>query len=147
MTLSRIGAVGAAITALALAGCGGGKDSAHKAFASQLDAICKEDNGKLAKLTIPQKASDIPAYVAGAIPIVQDESTRVAALSAPADQKANVTQAQSLLAQQVSVARQMSGLAASGDTAGIQRLISQNSGLHTNLTKLAKKMGSKECAK
>jgi hypothetical protein len=147
MKLSRIGAAGAAISVLALAGCGGGKDSAHKAFASQLDAICKQDNAKLAKLTIPQKASDIPAYVSAAIPIVQDESTRLGQLKAPADQQANVQQAQGILAKQVSVARQMSGLAASGDNAGIQRLINQNSGLHTQAQKLAKKMGSKECAK
>jgi hypothetical protein len=147
MTLSRFGAVGVAIIALAVAGCGGGKDSAHKAFASQLDAICKDENAKLGKLKVPQKASDIPAYVSGAVPIVQNESTRVGALSAPADQKANVTQAESLLGKQVSVAQQMSGLAASGDTAGIQKLINQNSGLHQSLQQLAKKMGSKECAK
>jgi hypothetical protein len=147
MTLSRIGAAGAAIFVLALAGCGGGKDSAHKAFAKQLDAICKDDNAKLAKLKIPAKASDIPAYVSAAVPIVQDEATRLGQLKAPSDQKANVTAAKGILAKQVSVAQRMAGLAASGDTAGIQKLINQNSNLHSDGQKLAKKMGSKECAK
>jgi len=40
--------------------CGGGKDSKHKAFANSLNAICKDENAKLAKLKTPAVASQIP---------------------------------------------------------------------------------------
>jgi hypothetical protein len=147
MTTIRLGATGAAVVALALAGCGGGKDSAHKAFANSLNTICKEDNAKLAKIKSPGTATQIPAYVQAAIPIIQDEATRLAKVSTPADQKANLTAATGILAQQITAAQQMSAAAASGDTAKVQSIIKQNSGLHGQGQKLAKKIGASECAK
>ena len=44
-------------------------------------------------------------------------------------------------------AQQMSAAAASGDTAKVQTIIKQNSGLHGQGQKLAKKIGASECAK
>jgi hypothetical protein len=147
VTPIRLGAAGAAIVALALAGCGGGKDSTHKAFANSLNAICKEDNAKLAKIKSPATATQIPAYVSAAIPIIQDEATRLAKIIPPTDQKANLTAATTVLAQQIAAAQQMSAAAASGDTAKVQAIIKQNSGLHGQGQKLAKKIGASECAK
>jgi hypothetical protein len=147
MTPIRLSAAGAAIVVLALAGCGGGKDSKHKAFASSLNAICKDDNAKLAKIKSPSTATQIPAYVQAAILIIQDEATRLAKISPPSDQAANLTAAKSILAKQITAAQQMSAAAASGDTAKVQAIIKQNSGLHDQGQKLAKKIGASECAK
>jgi len=148
MTTLRLGATGAAVVVLALAGCGGGgKDSAHKAFTKSLNAICKDDNAKLAKIKGPSTATQIPAYVQAAIPIIQDEAARLAKVSTPSDQKANLTAAAGVLARQIAAAQQMSAAAASGDTARVQSIIKQNSGLHGQGQRLAKAIGASECAK
>jgi len=84
--------------------------------------------------------------VSAAIPIVQDEITRISAVSAPSDQVANVAKAKAVLAKQVTVAAAVS-LAASGDTARIRATIKTNGTLHSDGQKVAKKMGASECAK
>ncbi|MCW3063381.1 MAG: hypothetical protein JWN32_553 [Solirubrobacterales bacterium] len=147
MTPSRLGAAGAAIVVLALAGCGGGKDSTHKAFADSLNTICKQENVKLAKVKAPSTTAGIPAYVGAAVPIIQDEIAQLQKVSTPADQKTNLTGATTYLTQQVTAAQQMSAAAASGDSAKVKSIIHQNSLLHGNAQKLAKKMGASDCAK
>jgi hypothetical protein len=147
MTPSRLGAAGAAIVLLALAGCGGGKDAKHKDFANALNAICKEENAKMAKVKAPSTTAAIPAFVSTAVPIIQDEITRLSAVPAPSDQKANLTGATAVLTQQITYAQQMSAAAASGDSAKVKSVIHQNGLLHKKGQKLAQKTGASECAK
>jgi hypothetical protein len=138
---------GVAAAVLVLAGCGSAKKDPHKAFVRRLDAICKSDNARLATIPPAHTPSDVPDYVAKAVPIVQDESRRLASLPVPADQRENVAAAQRLLARQIAIARQAARLAAKGNTRATKRVADQIDDLHSAAQQLAKQMGSRECAK
>jgi hypothetical protein len=135
-----------AIVLVALAGCGGGKDAQHKAFASSLNAICRDDDAKLRRLTEPTTAAEIPPYVNGAIAVIQDEARRIGRLKAPSDQKANVTGALAVLSDQVDAARAMAAAGSSGDTAAIDAINKRINSLHSKGQALTETMGAKDCS-
>jgi hypothetical protein len=115
-----------AIVLVALAGCGGGKDAQHKAFASSLNAICRDVNG--------------------AIAVIEDEARRIGRLKVPSDQKANVTGALAVLRDQVDAARAMAAAGSSGDTAAIDAINKRINSLHSKGQALTEKMGAKDCS-
>jgi hypothetical protein len=137
----------AAIAVLVLAGCGGGKDPAHEAFSESLNAICRDDDAKLAQIAEPTTAAEIPTYVNSAIRVIRDESRRIARLDPPADQKANVRTALSILDQQVAAAQEMSSAGVTGDTAQINQINKSINRLHSQGQAIARKLGAKDCAR
>jgi hypothetical protein len=137
----------AAVAILVLAGCGGGKDPADKAFADQLNSICLDSEAKLAKLVEPTSAAEIAPYANGAIRVIRAEASRIAKLDAPSDQKANLHTALSILDQQVAAAQDMARAGVAGDTAQINEINKAISRLHGQGQAIARKLGAKDCAR
>jgi hypothetical protein len=137
----------AAIAILVLAGCGGGKDPADKAFADHLNSICLAGETKLAKLVEPTAAAEIAPYANGAIRVIRSEAAQMAKLDAPSDQKANLQAALSILEQQVAAAQDMARAGVVGDTAQINEINKTIDRLHGQGQAIARKLGAKECTR
>jgi hypothetical protein len=137
----------AAIAILVLAGCGGGKDPADKAFADHLNSICLAGETKLAKLVEPTAAAEIAPYANGAIRVIRSEAAQMAKLDAPSDQKANLEAALSILDQQVAAAQDMARAGVIGDTARINEINKTIDRLHSQGQAIARKLGANECTR
>jgi hypothetical protein len=137
----------AAIAVLVLAGCGGGKDPADKAFADQLNSICLAGEARLAKLVEPTTAAEIAPYATGAIRVIRSERAQIAKLDAPGDKKASVRTALSILDQQVAAAQSMAQAGVTGDTVQINEINKAINRLHGQGQAIARKLGAKDCAR
>jgi hypothetical protein len=137
----------AAIAVLVLAGCGGGKDPADKAFADQLNSICLAAEARLAKLVEPTTAAEIAPYATGAIRVIRSERAQIAKLDAPGDKKASVRTALSILDQQVAAAQSMAQAGVTGDTVQINEINKAINRLHGQGQAIARKLGAKDCAR
>jgi len=139
--------VAAGLAILVLAGCGGGKDPADKAFADHLNEICIAGETRLAKLVEPTSAADIAPYANAAIRVIRSEASRMAKLDAPSDQKANLRTALTILDQQVAAAQDMARAGVIGDTAQINEINKTIDRLHSQGQAIARKLGAKDCAR
>jgi hypothetical protein len=130
-----------------LAGCGGGKDTEHAAFADSLNAICRAGNARLLRLRQPTTPAEIPGFAHDAVAIIAGESRALRRLRAPADQRANLRAALDVLRRQAAAADELATAGAGGDTTRIEAINKQNAALHRQGQKLARKMGAKDCAR
>lgn len=69
-------------------GCGGGDDApSKKEFASDLDAICRETNSKVAKLKAPQTLKELPRFTRDSRKVVDESLDKAEALELPKEDR------------------------------------------------------------
>lgn len=144
----------AAIAVLALvAGCGGGGDSnkklSYSGFGKAADKVCKSQNSKIdpisQKLT-GKAATDGPVYDE-LVPKLEDARDEFAALKPPAALKSDFDQVNTLIGQQVDLAKQAQTAAKGGDQAGYEQVIAQLRPLSAQTKEAESKLGAAECVK
>ena len=91
--MSRFASLAAiALICIAVAGCGGssGPSSQEKQFVAQANAICAQELAVLNKTPEPTSPTQAVGFLPKAIAIIQRQSLRLEALSAPASKRAEL---------------------------------------------------------
>ena len=153
MTKFRLAAV-AAISALAITGCGGGDDSSNKtlsysATGDEMNKICNEFNPQIksigAKLT-GDPAKDAPVWDE-LIAKVQEGTDKFKALDVPGELKSDFDKFNSINDQQIEAAKQAQAAAKAGDKAAYVQVVKgfQKSNLDEQSDLEASKLGAADC--
>jgi len=141
--LARPASLLACLGAVGVAGCGGSSSS----FTSQADSICKSYNAKITALGQPSSASGIPGYLDQVTPLIQQGTTKLAALTPPSGKTTQFQQWIATLQQEVSITQRAQAAAHSGGINQAAAIIQQNSSLNSQGKTQAKGLGLTECAK
>ena len=145
----RILSVLAAGAALLIAGCGGSSSSSSStaSFAAQANAICAAEGAKI--VALPAPGNDLAsqgASLEAQLPIIQEELTKLKALTPPSGQEALWKSTLSDLDQSTALIPQVVAAAKAGDTAKVNALATQATPLTNSATAAAKKLGLTACA-
>jgi hypothetical protein len=155
VTKFRLAAV-AAISALVIAGCGGGDDSSdsnktlsYSAVGTEMNNICNEFNPQIK--SISQKLTGDPAKDAPVwdelIAKVQEGTDKFKALKPPSELQSDFDQFNSISDQQIELAKKAQAAAKSGDKAAYQTLVKsfEKSNLDEQSDLEASKLGAADC--
>jgi hypothetical protein len=154
VTKFRLAAV-AAVSALVIAGCGGGNDSSsnktlsYSAVGSEMNNICKQYNPEIksasAKLT-GDPANDGPVWDE-LVSKVQEGTAKFKALQVPSELKADFDQFNSINDQQIAAAQKAQSAAKAGDKAAYQQVLKDftKSDLSKQSDLEASKLGAADC--
>jgi hypothetical protein len=146
--MRRTAAALAALLALA-AGCGGasgGQRLSKDAYVAKADAICRDADAKRKQLTTPASIAEIPAYVAKALPILDDGLRRLHALRPPSDLEAGVRAWLSTGDETRNLLAELGKAAKQGDSAKVQALGAKGNTLTSDADSLARTIGLTDCA-
>ena len=160
-----IGCVAAA--SLAVAGCGGGSSTSttgasgasgasgsaplsQSEFVSQANAVCKEQNDKVAALKAPTATSSVQDQIPTLeqnIAIANDSYTKLSAITPPSNLQAKYSAYLSDGKGQIALANQLLDAAKANDTNKLQQIAAKINAGRAQTDSEAKALGLTECAK
>ena len=140
------------LAALALAGCGGGGDSAggtltKAELVAQANAICKDYDARINALGDPQSIEDLVGLVEEAKPIAEDAVAKLRALKAPEDLQASYDKYLATGDVNIEFLAQLGEAAKSGDAAAIEKTGTDGQSNADKAHGIAAELGLTECAK
>jgi len=156
-----------AVGALAFAGCGGGSSTSTTGasgasgasgstplsqgdFVSQANAVCKEENAKVAALKAPTATSSIQDQIPTLeqnIAIANDTYTKLSAITPPSNLQAKYAAYLSGGKGQIALANQLLDAAKANDTSKLQQIAAKINAGKAQSDAQAKALGLTECAK
>jgi hypothetical protein len=131
--------------ALAVGGCGGEERLSQAAFVRQADAICKDYQGRQARLGTPKSIKDVARLSEATKPLVVEQLAKLRDLKAPKDVQGDFDQALDLLDHQVPVIDQLGKAATGGDQDRVVKIAADANALDGKANALAKSSGLKVC--
>ena len=142
----------AAAAALGVAGCGGGSDNkalSYSDFGKKADEICTQVNAKTDPIgqKLTGKVQNDAQYYAQLIPAVEQGRKDFAALTPPAELKADYDKFLSISDQQFANAKKAQTAAKAGDQAGYIAILKATQPLQAQSHIAGSKLGAAECAK
>lgn len=140
------------LAALALAGCGGGGDSAggkltKAEFVAQANAICKDYDARIDALGDPGSIEDLVGLAGKATPIAEDSVAKLRALKAPEDLQAGYDEYLASGDVNVALLTQLGEAAKSGDFAAIEKIGTEGEDNADKAHGIAAELGLTDCAK
>jgi len=140
------------LAALALAGCGGGGDSAggtltKAEFVAQANAICKDYDARIDALGDPGSIEDLVGLAEKAKPIAEDGVAKLRALKAPEDLQASYDEYLATGDVNIELLVQLGEAAKSGDVAAIEKIGTEGEDNADKAHGIAAELGLTECAK
>ena len=140
------------LAALALAGCGGGGDSAggtltKAEFVAQANAICKDYDARIDALGDPGSIEDLVGLAEKAKPIAEDGVARLRALKAPENLQASYDEYLATGDANIELLVQLGEAAKSGDVAAIEKIGTEGEDNADKAHGIAAELGLTECAK
>ena len=140
------------LAALALAGCGGGGDSAggtltKAEFVAQANAICKDYDARIDALGDPGSIEDLVGLAEKAKPIAEDGVARLRALKAPENLQASYDEYLATGDANIDLLVQLGEAAKSGDVAAIEKIGTEGEDNADKAHGIAAELGLTECAK
>ena len=138
--------------ALALAGCGGGGDTAggtltKAEFVAQANAICKDYDARIDALGDPESIDDLVVLAEKAKPIAEDGVAKLRALKAPEDLQASYDEYLATGDVNIKLLAQLGEAAKSGDVAAIGKIGPDAEDNADKAHGIAAELGLTECAK
>ena len=142
----------AGLAALALAGCGGGGDTAggtltKAEFVAQANAICKDYDARIDALGEPGSIEDLVGLAEKAKPIAEDGVAKLRALKAPEDLQASYDEYLATGDVNIELVVQLGEAAKSGDVAAIEKIGTEGEENADKAHGIAAELGLTDCAK
>ena len=142
----------AGLAALALAGCGGGGDTAggtltKAEFVAQANAICKDYDARIDALGDPGSIEDLVGLAEKAKPIAEDGVARLRALKAPENLQASYDEYLATGDANIELLVQLGEAAKSGDVAAIEKIGTEGEENADKAHGIAAELGLTDCAK
>jgi hypothetical protein len=136
-----------ALTALAIAGCGGGGGNSDASFISKVNAQCRTSQAQIDALGQPKNNSvtEVTTLLKSTLPIAQSEIAALKAISPPSDKKADYQAALANQDQSLALLQQAITAGEGGNAGRIKQVISQVAGLSAQGDALATKIGVSDC--
>ena len=142
----------AGLAALALAGCGGGGDTAggtltKAEFVAQANAICKDYDARIDALGEPGSIEDLVGLAEKAKPIAEDGVAKLRGLKAPEDLQASYDEYLATGDVNIELVVQLGEAAKSGDVAAIEKIGTEGEDNADKAQGIAAELGLTEGAK
>jgi hypothetical protein len=135
----------ASVAVLAAVGCGGGDQLSQAEFREQGNAICTRYDKQIDELPVPSAIDQIPAYVAKAAPIVENEIDELKPLDPPDEDQETFDQMISEEEKTLAAGRALSDAAEKGDDAAVEEALNEGNIASTRADQHAKTLGLTEC--
>jgi hypothetical protein len=136
-------AVGTAV--LAMAGCGGEDQLTQAELREQGNAICAKYDKQIDALPVPSAVEEIPAYVAKAAPIVEDEIEALKELNPPDGDQETFDQMIAEEEKTLTAGKALSDAAEKGDDAAVEKALNEGNVSSNRADEHAQTLGLTEC--
>jgi hypothetical protein len=136
-------AVGTAV--LAMAGCGGEDQLTQAELREQGNAICAKYDKQIDALPVPSAVQEIPAYVAKAAPIVEDEIEALKELNPPDGDQETFDQMIAEEEKTLTAGKALSDAAEKGDDAAVEKALNEGNVSSNRADEHAQTLGLTEC--
>jgi hypothetical protein len=136
-------AVGTAV--LAMAGCGGEDQLTQAELREQGNAICAKYDKQVDALPVPSAVQEIPAYVAKAAPIVEDEIEALKELNPPDGDQETFDQMIAEEEKTLTAGKALSDAAEKGDDAAVEKALNEGNVSSNRADEHAQTLGLTEC--
>ena len=134
------------VIALVGAGCGGGDDQLTQAeLRERGNAICAKYERRIDELAVPSSVQEIPAYVAKAAPIVEDEIDELEALDPPNDDQETFDQMIAEAEKTLAAGKRLSDAAEQGDDVAVEKALNEGNAASDRADEHARALGLNEC--
>ena len=140
----RISHAAAALLLLLVAGCGG-DELTKKQLVAKGDAICARINKQMAKQPDPKTVKDLQRLANRTVELSNPAIKDMEALEPPSELESDFDKFVASLKRQRDLTKKISGAAADGDTAEIQKIGSDAQKAQDEYRRLTGKIGFKEC--
>lgn len=133
--------------ALALAACGGDGDErlSQAELQEQANAICATYDKRIDELAVPSAVEEIPAYVAKAAPIVEDEIDALKELDPSDEDRETFDQMIAEEEKTLAAGRALSDAAETGDDTAVEKALNEGNLASDKADEHARALGLNEC--
>jgi hypothetical protein len=137
----------AALTALAIAGCGSSSSNSDASFISKVNAICASGQAQANAVTQPKSnsAAEVTPFLKATLPIAQSQLTSLKAITPPSDKKADYQAGLDNQDKQIALVQQAITAGDAGNASQLQQDLGQLSTLSAQGDTLATKIGVTSC--
>jgi hypothetical protein len=140
----------AIVSALLLAGCGGGGGSSRlskSAFDAKANAICDKYTTKINAVPQPKDIKSVPGYIDTVLPLLREGTSKLDELQPPKDLQTTADDWRQVLHDEVKETEALKKAADKGDAAELARIANEISTKDKHGNQLAAQLGAASCAK
>jgi len=136
----------ASVAAFAVAGCGGEDGQLTQAeLREQANAVCARYDKQIDAIPVPSAVDQIPAYVAKAAPIVEDEIEALKELDPPDEDQDTFDQMIAEEEKTLAAGRSLGDAAAKGDDVAVEKALNEGNVASEKADEHARTLGLNEC--
>ena len=135
----------ASAATLALAACGGDEQLTQAELREQANAICARYDKRIDELAVPSTVEEIPAYVAKAAPIVEDEIDALKELDPSDEDRETFDQMIAEEEKTLAAGRALSDAAERGDDTAVEKALNEGNLASDKADEHARALGLNEC--
>jgi hypothetical protein len=135
----------ASAATLALAACGGDEQLTQAELREQANAICARYDKRIDELAVPSTVEEIPAYVAKAAPIVEDEIDALKELDPSDEDRETFDQMIAEEEKTLAAGRALSDAAETGDDTAVEKALNEGNLASDKADEHARALGLNEC--
>ena len=134
------------VAVLAVVGCGGEDQLTQAELRQQANAICARYDKQIDEIPVPSAVDAIPAYVAKAAPIVEDEIEALKELDPSDEDQKTFDQLIAEEEKTLAAGRALSDAAEADDDAAVEKALNEGNIASSRADQHAQSLGLTECA-
>jgi hypothetical protein len=135
-----------AVSAVALAACGGEDRLSQAEFQQRANAVCKKYNDRIAAIGDPTSPAVVPEYVDKGVPLIEQGLSELRDLNPPEDVEDDYDRMLAATEDGIPAIRKLGQAVAANDAVAVQEALQEVRRVSTTSNRLATTLGLESCA-